>query len=77
MSVFLSWLILIISVLMAIGIMRIIHTLKDIELFFTGDKRRKYSENLMKNVNAIHTIATVCVIFQVSALIWLALKIWE
>ncbi|CAM3154876.1 hypothetical protein [Escherichia coli] len=41
MIIFLSWLILIISVLMAIGIMRIIHTLKDIELFFTGDKRRK------------------------------------
>ncbi|HFO6466049.1 TPA: hypothetical protein ACHKTW_005203, partial [Escherichia coli] len=34
MSVFLSWVILIISVLMTIGIMRIIHTLKDIELFF-------------------------------------------
>ncbi|KGM81220.1 hypothetical protein EL79_2933 [Escherichia coli] len=31
----------------------------------------------MKNVKAIHTIATVWVIFQVSALIWLALKIWE
>nr|DAU42316.1 MAG TPA: hypothetical protein [Caudoviricetes sp.] len=31
----------------------------------------------MKNVKAILTIATVWVIFQVSALIWLALKIWE
>lgn len=41
MSVFLSWVILIISVLMAIGIMRIINTLKDIELFFNGYKRRK------------------------------------
>ncbi|EOC4074237.1 hypothetical protein ACI3TW_001229 [Escherichia coli] len=41
MTVFLSWLILIISVVMAIGIMRIINTLKEIELFFTGDKRRK------------------------------------
>ncbi|EOC9844272.1 hypothetical protein ACUNS0_003278 [Escherichia coli] len=41
MSVFLSWVILIISVLMAVGIMRIINTLKGIELFFTGDKRRK------------------------------------
>ncbi|EOB5181310.1 hypothetical protein ACY3S6_003592 [Escherichia coli] len=41
MSVFLSWLILIISVVMAIGIMRIINTLKEIELFFTGDKHRK------------------------------------
>ncbi|HFO6410046.1 TPA: hypothetical protein ACHKPG_000879 [Escherichia coli] len=41
MSIFLSWVILIISVLMAIGIMRIIHALKDIELFFTDDKRRK------------------------------------
>ncbi|EOU6360950.1 TPA: hypothetical protein ACV728_005277 [Escherichia coli] len=41
MSIFLSWVILIISVLMAIGIMRIINLLKDIELFFTGDKRRK------------------------------------
>ena len=41
MSIFLSWVILIISVLMASGIMRIIYTLKDIELFFTGDKRRK------------------------------------
>lgn len=41
MSIFLSWVILIISVLMAIGVMQIIHTLKDVELFFTGDKRRK------------------------------------
>ncbi|EOJ5301199.1 hypothetical protein HIU27_RS10965 [Escherichia coli] len=41
MSVFLSWVILIISVLMAVGIMRIINILEDIESFFTGDKRPK------------------------------------
>ncbi|EJK93214.1 hypothetical protein ACI28F_001683 [Escherichia coli] len=41
MSVFLSWVILIISVLMAIGIMRIIEALKNIESLFTGEERRK------------------------------------
>lgn len=41
MSVFLSWVILIISVLMAIGIMRIIEALKYIESLFTGEERRK------------------------------------
>ncbi|ENZ5946959.1 hypothetical protein ACIL5T_004965 [Escherichia coli] len=41
MSVFLSWVILIISVLMAIGIMRIIEPLKNIESLFTGEERRK------------------------------------
>ncbi|HFP1833214.1 TPA: hypothetical protein ACHJQZ_002491 [Escherichia coli] len=41
MSVFLSWVILIISVLMAIGIMRIIEALKNIEFLFTGEERRK------------------------------------
>ncbi|HHZ0835701.1 TPA: hypothetical protein ACV8J7_003736 [Escherichia coli] len=41
MSVFLSWVILIISVLMAIGIMRIIEVLKNIESLFTDEERRK------------------------------------
>ncbi|MCM5130001.1 hypothetical protein MMQ52_25140 [Escherichia coli] len=35
MSIFISWLVLIISVACAIGIMRIIHSIKKIERFFT------------------------------------------
>ncbi len=41
MSIFISWLVLIISVACAIGIMRIIETLKNIESLFTGENRRK------------------------------------
>lgn len=41
MNIFISWLILIIAVFCAIGIVRIIDSVKDIESFFTGEKRRK------------------------------------
>ncbi len=41
MSIFISWLVLIISVLIAIGIMRIIEALKNIDSLFTGENRRK------------------------------------
>lgn len=41
MNIFISWLILIISVLCAIGIVKIIDSVKDIESLFTGEKRRK------------------------------------
>ncbi len=37
MSIFMSWLVLIISVLCAIGIMRIIGAIKDIERFFKDE----------------------------------------
>ncbi|EFC9525977.1 hypothetical protein ACPX2E_004706 [Escherichia coli] len=37
MSIFMSWLVLIISVLCAIDVMRIIHSVKKIERFFTGE----------------------------------------
>lgn len=37
MSIFISWLILIISVICAIGIMRIIHSVKKIEHFFSDE----------------------------------------
>ncbi|WP_407906344.1 hypothetical protein [Escherichia coli] len=37
MSIFISWLVLIISVACAIGIMRIIHSVKKIERFFSGE----------------------------------------
>ncbi|HAY0227912.1 TPA: hypothetical protein U0V61_003839 [Escherichia coli] len=37
MSIFMSWLVLIISVLCAIGIMRIISAIKDIERFFEDE----------------------------------------
>ncbi|HHH7627199.1 TPA: hypothetical protein ACP2OA_002874 [Escherichia coli] len=37
MSIFMSWLVLIISVLCAIDVMRIIHLVKKIERFFTGE----------------------------------------
>ncbi|HBA9706346.1 TPA: hypothetical protein J1460_000229 [Escherichia coli] len=37
MSIFISWLVLIISVACAIGIMPIIHSVKKIERFFTGE----------------------------------------
>ena len=41
MNIFISWLILIIAVFCAIGIVRIIDAVKDIESFFTSEKRRK------------------------------------
>ncbi|EET0038568.1 hypothetical protein CQ984_004618 [Escherichia coli] len=37
MSIFISWLVLIISVACAIGIMRIIHSVKKIENFFSDE----------------------------------------
>ncbi|HFK1274524.1 TPA: hypothetical protein ACGTV5_001068 [Escherichia coli] len=37
MSIFISWLVLIISVVCAIGIMQIIHSVKKIEHIFTGE----------------------------------------
>ena len=37
MSIFISWLVLIISVACAIGIVRIIDYVKKIECFFTGE----------------------------------------
>ncbi|EEQ7780617.1 hypothetical protein ACEU8I_003319 [Escherichia coli] len=37
MSRFISWLVLIISVVCAIGIMRIIRSVKKIDRFFTGE----------------------------------------
>ncbi|EED0769869.1 hypothetical protein B0957_002348 [Escherichia coli] len=37
MSIFISWLVLIILVACAIGIMRSIHSIKKIERFFTGE----------------------------------------
>ncbi len=37
MSIFISWLVLIISVVCAIGIMRIINSVKKIERFFTEE----------------------------------------
>ncbi|HCQ0460210.1 TPA: hypothetical protein ACP4XQ_004736 [Escherichia coli] len=37
MSIFMSWLVLIISVTCAIGIMRIIHSVKKIENFFSDE----------------------------------------
>ncbi|EFN1858473.1 hypothetical protein HJ984_002339 [Escherichia coli] len=37
MSIFISWIVLIISVVYAIGIMRIINSVKKIERFFTGE----------------------------------------
>ncbi|EFV6958390.1 hypothetical protein V3G65_07230 [Escherichia coli] len=37
MSIFISWLALVISVFCAIGIVRIIDSLKKIERFFTGE----------------------------------------
>ncbi|EIY0266087.1 TPA: hypothetical protein ACI7ET_000727 [Escherichia coli] len=37
MSIFISWLVLIISVVCVIGIMQIIHSVKKIERIFTGE----------------------------------------
>ncbi|EFB1289782.1 hypothetical protein DFY52_00025 [Escherichia coli] len=37
MSIFMSWLVLIILVVCAIGIMRIIHSVKNIERFFSDE----------------------------------------
>ncbi|EHP6156779.1 hypothetical protein KJH44_002188 [Escherichia coli] len=37
MNIFISWLVLIFSVVCAIGIMRIIHSVKKIERFFTEE----------------------------------------
>ncbi len=41
MNIFISWLILIIAIICAVGIMRIINSVKTIESLFTADKRRK------------------------------------
>ncbi|HGV4152098.1 TPA: hypothetical protein ACNHA1_001425 [Escherichia coli] len=41
MSVFMSWLILILAIICAVGIMRVINNINTIESLFTGDKRRK------------------------------------
>ncbi|EFI6095962.1 hypothetical protein HUI25_002159 [Escherichia coli] len=37
MSIFMSWLVLIISVVCAIGVMRIIHSVKKIERYFPDE----------------------------------------
>lgn len=41
MSVFMSWLILILAIICAVGIMRVINSINTIESLFTGDKLRK------------------------------------
>ncbi|HFI1536215.1 TPA: hypothetical protein ACF2W6_001046 [Escherichia coli] len=41
MNIFISWLILILAIICAVGIMRIINSIKTIESLFTGDKRHK------------------------------------
>ncbi|ENY0961667.1 hypothetical protein ACRWTT_01560 [Escherichia coli] len=41
MSVFMSWLILILAIICAVEIMRVINSINTIESLFTGDKRRK------------------------------------
>lgn len=41
MSVFMSWLILILAIICTVEIMRVINSINTIESLFTGDKRRK------------------------------------
>ncbi len=41
MNILISWLILILAIICAVGTMRIINGIKTIESLFTGDKRHK------------------------------------
>ena len=41
MNILISWLILILAIICAVGIMRILNGIKPLDSLFTGDKRHK------------------------------------
>ncbi len=41
MSIFMSWVVLVLAIIFAIGIVKIITVIKAIEALFTGDKHHK------------------------------------